>query len=298
MALQNSYDSKLTKLINIGEIVSEIKKAKLIQSPHYITKGFPLIVEGMNVQPFMHPIYSPETGEVYSDARSYLTEDRLGAYKVISLSDQELSDTRAVLELAWVSDKNKDKVWSAFAFANRVFINWFSDLLSHRMGLDAEKQNKMRALVCIYTIGLYFNNMSEAELLRMADNTARNNAIPREVIRSVVAGLDNTYPRDIDEFVSAVEASDFGPRASGFSVATIYNMLNNSWFISSNTSQIVALACEYPPAFASLVYIATNNPMFKRSLIAGACDKLNRQDNYVNYQRSIKLLIETYQDGE
>lgn len=293
MAILNAYDSKLTKLINKEELALEIKKAGLTENFYVEYKGYPTIINGMDVQPFVHPLYNEVEDCVYLDGRTFLKFNRQGGAMVTNLIDHQLMETRSFLEKAWVIDKTKDKMWSALSWSNSVYIEWFTSLIRNKLGLGIAEEAKMRALVCVYVVGQFYNTLNETTLTRTATLLARNNAVPQNYLQQILAELNGDYPRDIDEFTEAVRNCNFGPSARQFETKDVYQILNGSWHSNTEQKAIVALACEYPPAFASLVYLATQNTMFKKTYIGRAVYSDDRNNNFKNFKRMIDLIKES-----
>lgn len=256
------------------------------------------ITEGMDVLPFQHPIYDYDKSCVYIDTRAYSSIDKQGNLSVRNTLDDKLTKLRAELEIAWVKSQNKNDVWTAFTFSNKIFITWLTDLIAYRIGLNPLNHIRLKALIASYSIGLFYNGLADSELIRQASLLARNLAIPADILQEVLARIDNDLPRDVDELMTAIGAVDLGPRARDFSAAALFNMLGGSWFSNANSPAIVALAIEYPPAFAALVKMAIDNTMFKRTGIGQKVDRENRQNNYQNFSRAIGLLIEKYTEEE
>lgn len=296
MALQNSYDSKLNKLINVNEILLAIRKSLIGNVAHPVSKDIDCVTEDMDVNPFMHPLFNKENGKVYIDTRPYASINKQGELVIRNTLDEELTVLRAQLELCWIKSDTKNDVWTAFTFSNKIFVTWLTDLISYRIGLNPLNQIRLKALVACYTIGLFYNGIGEMELIRHANLVARNMAIPADVLQEVLARIDNDIPRDIDELITAIQTIDLGPRAHDLTTAALLNMLGGSWFANANTPAIVALALEYPPAFAALVQMVINNSMFKRTGIGQKVDRENRQNNYQNFTRAVNLLIDKYND--
>lgn len=294
MALKNSYESKLNKLIKVNEIITSIRKAMLGNEILNLNEEIFYITEGMDILPFTHPIYDYTNKCVYIDTRAYSSIDKQGNLVIRNVLDESLTKLRAELELSWVKSQNKNDVWTAFAFSNKIFINWLTDLIAYRIGLNPLNHIRLKALIASYSIGLFYNGIASNELVRQATLLARNLAIPAEILQEVLARIDNDIPRDVDELITAMAAVDFGPRARDFAVVTLFNMLNGCWFLNTNSTNIVALAIEYPPAFAALVKMAIDNSMYKRTGIGQKVDRENRQNNFQNFNRALNLLIEKY----
>lgn len=296
MALLNSYDSKLNKLIETNPILLSIRKATIGREMQNEDGKIFFVTEGMDVDLFQHPLYDPEKNRVYVDTRTYASLGRDGTMVVRNMADEQLAKLRAELEYCWTNSDTKNDLWNAFTISNKIFINWLTNTIARKFGLNPLNQVRLKALIAAYTIGLFYNGVNETMLMRQVLTFSKQLAIPNEVITNVMALLDNDLPRDLDEFFTAFEAVDFGPATRGFNARTLLNMLGRAWYINANALDIVTLALEYPPAFASLVYMASNNSMYNKSEIGGAVDQ-ERQRNrqgIQNFPLSIDMLTRSY----
>ena len=138
----------------------------------------------------------------------------------------------------------------------------------------------------MFVIGQYFNTIEDSlSVNRYLQMIARNFMLDATLVVQVAEELEQNFPRDIDEYIWTLRRLDISPRLKEFNRLVFFNMLSGSWFMNANHLQIVSLAVEYPPAFASLVYMATQYSVYKRSGIGQRVDKANRHNAHANYVR-------------
>lgn len=294
MSLAHAYDSKLTKGFKVSDILLEISKSQLRMAGNK-DQAVQQITEKYDVSPFFYPIYDKERDVVFVDIRPFSSVQRDDSVKISNELDNELYHMLARLELVWNRTERRDQVYSGLMFANEIFIRWFSDVISQRHGLSPYQSNRMMALVAMYCIGLYHNNLDdELTIDRHLQAISRHIPVDFQVMKEVAERIENQLPRDIDEFAEAVRKLDLGPRLKDFNTTIIYNLLNGSWWANVNAPQLVALAIEYPPAFAGMVYMATRHSFYKRTGIGDRTDRANRGNAHANYHRALKLMIDKY----
>lgn len=294
MALQDSYDSKITKLVKVPSIILDIKKSTLI-SPlkQYSDKIYYVTEDQTDVPLFTHPIYDKEKDVVYIDARPFTSIERDGSLKIRSEYDHELNIMRAKLELAWV-EKDRNEFFFAMEYPQSIFVRWLSESITHRFGLQPIQQVELLAWTGMYSFGQYFNSIDEVNIDRYLQMIARNYMLDVNVVLEVAEVVENHFPRDVEEYLAGIAKLDISPRLNSLNSAVLYNMLSSAWFINANSLQIVGLGVEYPPAFSSLVYMATQYSVYKRSGIGSRVDKTNRQNNHQVFIRQLNSLIAAY----
>ena len=140
----------------------------------------------------------------------------------------------------------------------------------------------------------YFDEKEIQTIARHLQSIARNNPISIEAIEEVSERIDGGFPRDVDEFIEAIEKVDFGPRLKGFNTKALYTVLSGSWWSNTNAATFVAIAIEYPPAMAALVEMAIENSMFKRTQIGTIVYDMNRGNVFTNYSRGLLMFIDQY----
>ena len=295
MALQDSYDSTLTSLVKTSSILLDIKKSALLSPLKQYTPQIQFVTEEQTEVPlFIHPLYNKEGSVVYLDARPYTSIERNGELKIRSEYDYQLNLMRAKLELAWQLEDRTD-LYTSLEFSNQIYVRWLSETISHRFGLVPVQQVKVMALVAMFVIGQYYNTVEdELTINRYLQMISRNFMLDATLVVGVAEAIENQFPRDINEFLNALHRLEISPRLKEFNQLVLFNMLSGSWFMNANHLQIVSLALEYPPAFAALVYMATQFSVYKRSGIGQRVDKANRHNAHATYVRQLSTVVANY----
>ena len=294
MALQDSYDSKITKLVKVHSIILDIKKSTLL-SPlkQYSDKILYVTEDQTDVPLFAHPIFDKDKDVVYIDARPFSSVERDGSLKIRSEYDHELMIMRAKLELAWI-EKDRNEFYFATEYSQTIFVRWLCETISHRFGLQPIQQVKLLALTGMFSIGQFFNGVDELNRDRYLQFISRAYMLDINTVLEVADTIEYGFPRDVTEYLQSIAILDISPRLVSLNAAVLYNMLSSAWFINANALQIVGLGIEYPPAFTALVYLATQYSVFKRSGIGMRVDKTNRQNNHAVFTRQLNSLVAAY----
>jgi len=295
MSLTNAYDSKLNKGYQVNNILLEIAKNTVGKPTTGDNEDIVSVNEDMDVSPFFYPLYSKEDNKVFIDIRPYTSINRDGSVKVRNTLDEQLNLLFANLELAWTRAEKSESIFMAFNFSNEIYARWLTDIITHRYGLTPYQRNRIMSLCGMFVIGQYYNNIEDPLTIeRHLQSISRNLPLDLNTVKEVAANVENHFPRDVDEFVETLKKLDLGPRLRDFSTTALYNVLNGSWWATANAPQHVALAVEYPPAFAALCYMATEHSMFKRTGIGAKVDERNRGNAHRDFQRAVHLLVEKY----
>ena len=297
MAIKNSFDSKINKLINFNNLQMQIRKAHLGGRLLELSPSVKIITElDTEVGPFIHPMYDAEKDLVFVDMRPYTSVKQGGGLNIRNQLDYELNVTRANLELAWCRSNTRDDLFNAFTYSGDIFIRWLSDLIAYRHGLQAIQKVKVIALCAMYNIGLYYNNVTDPVIANRYFLNIANSypAVSIDTAREVYERIGNVFPRDIDEFVDALKMLEISTRLNDLSSVTLYNMLGGSWFINAGTTEILALALEYPPAFTTLVHMSIDNNVYKRTSIGTTVANFNKNNAHALFERGLGLTIRRY----
>lgn len=297
MAIRNSYAGRLTSKLKTSTILLEIKKATVLTPPHGYNDHILLVTENMtDVPSFVHPLLDEQTGRVYIDARPYTLIDRDGSFRVRNEADYELNVIRAKMELIWAT-ASRTEVSSALDFSNEVFVRWLSELICFKYKLNPSQQSDLVGICALYVVGQYLTEQpDERDVMRYVQAISSKYHIDSTRLFSMHDQVG--MPADLDSFIDAVHKLNISPRLTDLNALTLAHAIGGSWFISVWAMDIVSLALEYPPAFASLVFMAMKYKMFKRSAIGERVDRMNRRSNWEDFSRGIQSLFDRYiKDG-
>lgn len=293
MALMSSFDSKVNRNFRTSSVLLEIKKSHLVNPVHGDGKDVLYITDlDTDVSPLQHPLYDPDADVVYVDMRGYSDMSRTGEFNVKPNMDSELQLLRAKLELCWMRCTSNE-LYSAFGYANEIYVRWFTTHISSMKSLTPAQDTKLRALVALFNIGQYYNNITEPALItRYYRLISQTFYIPMEDVEQVASSITQTFPRDLSEFVEAVREANISTRLNDLNEVTILNTLSRAWFFTANPGPVIGLAVEYPPAFCALVSMATKYRLFKKTGIGAIVEQNTRRDAHNNHVRAINILID------
>lgn len=296
MSLQHAYETKILKSTNTSKILMDYSKSQLGGSkrPEVIPHVF-FVTESDEVEPFPYPIYNKTSGYVLVDSRPFTSLDQQNNIKVRNELDDALFKKLAQLEYIWATANRYDAIQNAFRYSSEVFVRWLTETIKHKYGLGADADLKLKALTGMYVLGQFYNNITDEQtVVRYLGMIAQEQNVPMHFVQSVSESIGNEFPRDIDEFVAAINKVELGPRMRGFNSKELYALVSSAWWANTNTPYIVGAALEYPPAFAALVYMAVENKFYKRTGIGARVDAMNGRNAHDDFKRAIMLLVEQY----
>lgn len=289
----NAYGTKILRNFDVPSILNSIARAEIIKPCYVVSKQIKLVIDNQDVNPFQYPVYDAEHDIVYIDARQFTRMDQLGKLKVINQGDYDLYMQLAKMELAWCKNDRPESAYLALNISNGVMSKWLSDKLSHINALPLDRKFMVKALVAMFSVGQFYNDVEGNATDKYLDMIKRNVAVPGQVIDAVAASVDNHIPRDMDEFSDALKMSDISPRFKSFNPAQIYNTITSDWRFNVNSSLILAVAVEYPPAFAALVSTAIDNTLYKRCPVGEVVYQLSKRD-FEQHKRAVRLFIDKF----
>lgn len=296
MSLSSAYGSKLLVGFNTREIINAIKRAEIIEKCPQPQDGVAYITEKHEVAPFKYPIVDHETNTVYVDSRPFTSVDRDGSLKIRNELDDKLQQVLAKLELVWSLSEDNNRVQRALHYSTEVFVKWLSGILKRRYGLEPLTGLQVHTVVAMYGIGQFINNIDERAATKHLQSIANDHRIPNDIVMSVGERVGYIFPRDLNEFVEVLVNSDLSPRLKDVSTRGLYETLGGSWWGNTDAKFLTGQALEYPPTMAGLVWMATENSMFKKTAIGDIVDNSNRNNTHYNFQRGLQHIFDTYLD--
>lgn len=292
MALNTAYDSKINKHFNKSGLILAIEKGHHTadNTPTMMGDSIKLVTDDYEVTPLPYPLYDGERELVYVDVRSCTSIGKDKTLKVRNQPELEFLEILSRLELKWAKADHTSGLQSSFSYSNDIFINWFTDLLSHRLGLSPIHTMRLRALTAFYLVGLFDNNSKKSELERYAALLSRKFAVSIEICYEVLDLLDGEVPTDIEQFVAAMKRVELGTRVNDFSTRVLFNYLNGSFYGVNNPTSFVAVAIEYPPAFAAICALTERYKFMGKSSIGKLVQETNKR-NRTTVTKGMKQLF-------
>lgn len=290
MALKNSYDTVILQGYNLDLIKSEIDTARISNQLFALSDEVYYVVDTCNVTPFPAPIV--HEGKVYVDARTFTAVERDGNLRVRDIVEHKLRLEQAQLELIWVNGHvNTEHLSEQFKYHREVLTKWICESVSFTYALNLYQQGQFTALVSLFTIGQFYNNMSEAEALRTQEMLAKQFYLNFDIYETVTGRLENLFARDINEFVESVKLADISPRLADFQRVTLLTLLGKSIWGVSNDTVLSTLAIEYPPALMAIIRMCIENTSFKRSKLGKVVDSNKSRNAHETFAKAYDYLI-------
>lgn len=243
-------------------------------------------------KPFPHPVRFIDDEDYITifDARTSTRFDRTTGEPVVNNSALFRRDLIiAILEDLWISEGPKEvlrlghmQVYS-FAF-------WIANIITRRFALDPAQQIKLTIIAAYYYICLCYPEKEVPELRSAVTVIARSLGMAASYILTTADNLP--YMGDIHTFVEVVVDQLETDRLSGFTADILATLLAGTWF-GPNNSLLVATAIEYPPVFASLVYLSLTDRANRGTGLAGIVLKKERDPMAVEFLKMTSSLLKT-----
>lgn len=292
MALNTAYDSKINKHFNKSDLILAIEKGHHTaeNTPTSMGDSIKLVTDDYEVTPLPYPLYDGERDLVYVDVRSSTSIGKDKTLKVRNQPELEFLEILSRLELKWSRAKHTSELQSTFSYSNDIFINWFTDLISHKLSLSPIHTMRLRALSAFYLIGLFDNNPKKSELERYAALLSRKFAVSIDICYEVLDMINSEVPTNIESFVEAMKMIELGTRVKDFSTRALFNYLNGSFFGVNNPTSFVGVAVEYPPAFAAICALTEKYSFMSKSSIGKIVQETNKR-NRTTVSKGMKQLF-------
>lgn len=243
-------------------------------------------------KPFPHPVRFVDDEDYVTifDARTSTRFDRATGAPVINNPNLFRRDLiLTILGDVWVSEDPREVLrlghMQVFAFAY-----WIANIITRRFALDPAQQIKLTVLAAYYYICLCYTEDKVPELRSAATIISRAIAMPASQILSIVD--DVPYMSNVGDFVTVINSSIETDRLTGFTSEILATLLAGTWF-GPNNSLLVATALEYPPVFATLVYLSLTDRANRATGLAGIVLKKERDPMASEFLKMTSSLLKT-----
>lgn len=214
MSIKNSYDGAISRLATTDSLNHEITKA-LLRGAFPCDPIFTSIkyVNDLHadVDSFIHPFWRQEDDAVYIDTRGFSSVNSMGGMNFRTSEDYDMWMYRAKLELAWIRG-DRSEIFSAFQFANEVFVRWITAVIKDKYRLSPIHETKLLVCAALFNIGRYYDKI---EGFRMVEKYAQQIAsvyrIDADIVFEIVEICGDVFPRNVDEFLNLIMAANVSP---------------------------------------------------------------------------------------
>lgn len=275
---KSPYETTVCKNHRIGDIVKELDRLLIGgELVNISSRVFLLGPDHSDIKPFAHPIVKEGRSNnqaIVVDVRSSARVSSDGNFT--GGSDFEYAKLRGLLiDRAWIDGNTKDLL-STGDYSVRVYSRLMSENLGRRMNLTPETQVRVQVISAYFYL-LQFEEApekNEDEDLTRAKRISRAIGVPVPTVIEMSEELP--LMANIEEFSSVVSQYGESIRLGKLSPGLIYTMLGGIWF-GANANENVAVALEHPPTFIAMLYMATVNRGYRKSILGQLVQRVDRR---------------------
>lgn len=293
------YQTTVCRSHKVDDIVKELKE-RIIAHTLHSTNPYILFVtqQDTEVKPFTHPmLIEMDRGEQYivSDLRPVSRINSEG--EIVKTTDFQYMNLRcALMKEAWIEGNVQDLL-NLGDYQIKVFSKLMAENLGRRMNLKIETQLRVQVLSCFYYLSLFeehddYDYEDEDQLLRRAKRCSRISGLPIQDVMEIIDSLPNIGTMNL--FTEALRERTQSVRLEKLSAGVIYTMLGGVWF-GNNASEQVAVALEHPPTWCAMLYMATTNRGYRKTILGQLAQQLEkRSDLGETFTRNLNALTRDY----
>lgn len=294
----------------IGMIDYKLQNGALVESPHTVNVNtvYRITPQSQHIPSFGNPVaivrfhglneeirytqnFEPQHdwGHVYVDVRNFTKLNRDGTVSITSHLDYNTAILRGMLTRYWISPEAMN-LQSLGNFPMTVFGRWISDQITRRLALTPEVQVKVTVLAAYFYGCQFLSNGSihESDKLRIAGQISRAFHVPVDTVMQIV-DKENRLDTVVD-FVNSLVHNTDTVRFESFNVALLYSILGGSWF-GYNKVEYVSVALEHPPTFLTLLYFATREQGYRKTVLGQMAKDCIKADNDKQFTRGIEHIL-------
>lgn len=275
---KSPYETTVCKNHRIADVLKDLDR--LLIAGELITLNGRVALLGpdhTDIKPFAHPIVKEtQNGNpmVVVDVRSSARVSNDGNFT--GGADFEYMKLRAMLmDRAWVDGNSKDLL-STGDYSVRVYSRLMGENLGRRMNLSPETQVRLQ-IIAAYFYVLQFEmspEKGEEDELSRSKRISRAIGVPVPTVLETIAELP--IMSTLTEFSDVVSKHGESIRLNKLSPGLIYTMLGGIWF-GANANENVAVSLEHPPTFIAMLYMATVNRGYRKSILGQMVQRVDRR---------------------
>lgn len=305
--LKDAYEATLTRHYNIAKIRSDLIRAYISDDQSFTSKdadgksfdGLKLLIGcAEEIPPVAHPIsFSDQPGNrelsetVVIDVRSMVRPQAgTGSYHVSNQHEYRFGLLRGQLSALW-NNQQQEQLANAHTLPASVYGRWFSQGLTHRLGLTAQDQVVVTLLsTCFYLNSFYHeeqindDHLADRRLLqlsRLTYTTPDQITHLKEAFKTLIT---------LEDLIDQIKQNIDNPRIDMLSYGLLISILTYGWY-GSNGKEILAVAVEYPPAWIAVVYTALTSRVVKDSPVARLLTPFTRKGVDQDFLKAIARLL-------
>lgn len=239
---------------------------------------------------FNHDVsQSKEMTALAIDTRGCSRLDRAGEVVVSNRTEYLFALTTGVLTYnRW----KHGVVFNDLGYMMKVWTMWISGQLIQRLNIEFGFQPNVTVITALYFWFLNQPNPNEIDLSDVPTQIQLSKVISNAVninSTTVIELIKDVKPFwDLDGFCEALKNMG-STRFNNITPAFFFSAFQYSWY-GAGAIQIVGVALEYPPVFASMMYNAATNDGYSKTLIGKTMKATSRNDGDLFVKTMNKLL--------
>jgi hypothetical protein len=289
----NPYEALALRSYSLDKIIQELRLADANGEVHRADRDNmrfvrTLIDKKSNVPTFGHPIIIGDV--VYIDARSLVAAtSSTGEYRIKDQGEYNFRVLRAALEFNWSYDEDfKDALVSASDLPLELYCKWFSEGITHRLGLDPETQAKLAVLAGFFYLGCVEAEQNEKVWHRNVAMVARVTRVPAQRILEWFP--TQLQFNSIEELTMYISNHLDNPRLGKMNPALLFGILSSGWY-TQHGSEVMGVALEMPVTWIACIFHAVGDRNLRKSRIGQLLQRVDKGDRSELFQRSILSLL-------
>lgn len=284
LALRSYSLDKIIKELRLADANGEVQRAELDNMRFVRT----LVDKKSSVPIFGHPIIIGDM--VYVDVRSLVSATSAdGEFRIKDKGEYNFRVLRAALELQWSMDEDfKDELISASDLPLELYTKWFSEGITHRLGLDPETQAKLAVIAGFFFLGCVEGEHNEKIWHRNIAMVARVTRVPAQ---RILEWFPTQLKFNSIEALTHYIADELdNPRLVKMDPALLFGILTSGWY-TQHGSEVMGVALEMPVTWTACIFHAIGDRSLRKSRIGVLLQRVDKGDRSELFQRSILSLL-------
>ena len=253
-----------------------------------------------NPKPFPHPIDLGKIGRDEKetsvlDVRPFTKMTQYHGAQITKTIDYDIATRRGTLHGVWRSS-DRYLLSNSLSAILQIYASWISESICKRLNVDALTQLKL-ANIAAWFFWCQYNEKED-----LTENTRPR--IYRIIAEATRSGFDTVeedltdigYFDDIESFINEVKERSDNPRLKHLDPASLIQLASGGW-MGTWAREIMSVAIEYPPYFATVVYTALHERGMRSALFTKMVQRFATRPELKGFKNSIDSLGKTAQVG-
>lgn len=249
-----------------------------------------------NPKPFAHPIdiiRDKNDGQykrdvTVMDVRPFTKMSPHHGAMVTKNVDYDIACRRGLLHSIWTTS-DRFLLSNCLSSIAQVFASWISESICKRLDVDALTQLKIANIAswwfwCQYNEKEDLTETTRPRIYRLIAEATRSS------FDSVEEDLnDIEYFDDIESFIAEVKDRSDNPRLKHLDPASLIQLASGGW-MGTWAREIMSVAIEYPPYFATVVYTALHERGMRSALFTKMVQRFATRPELKGFKNAIDSL--------